>query len=100
MRWILNYDPALTLRKLRVPVLAIYGSRDLQAPPLQNVPAVKSALRENAASEVLVLRNLNHMFQTASTGSIAEYGQIEETFDPAALRIIGDWVLERARDRR
>lgn len=99
MRWILRYDPAATLRKLRVPVLALFGSRDLQAPPLQNVPPIKAALR-SPDSEVLVLRNLNHLFQTARTGSIAEYAQLEETFNPVALKIVGDWVLERVRARR
>ena len=35
------------------------------------------------------------MFQTARTGNVAEYAQIEETFNPAALALIGDWITER-----
>ena len=37
---------------------------------------------------------LNHLFQPATTGAVSEYGQIEITFDPTALEVIGDWVQE------
>jgi hypothetical protein len=40
------------------------------------------------------LPGLNHLFQTASTGSPAEYGTIEETFAPAALQLITDWIAQ------
>ena len=45
-----------------------------------------------------VLPGLNHLFQTANTGSVTEYAQIEETFSPAALTVIGDWIAERDRE--
>jgi hypothetical protein len=50
----------------------------------------------------LILRRdgRDEAFQTARAASIAEYEKLEETFNPAALRIIGDWVLERARAHR
>jgi hypothetical protein len=35
----------------------------------------------------------NHLFQQCKTGSVAEYGTIEETFNPAALRLISNWIL-------
>jgi len=31
---------------------------------------------------------LNHLLQTRQTGAVAEYGRIEETFNPAALKLI------------
>lgn len=40
------------------------------------------------------LPGLNHLFQTSKTGSIMEYGQIEETIAPAALELITSWILE------
>jgi len=36
--------PAEALRKVKVPVLAMNGSRDVQAPPAQNLPAIVTAL--------------------------------------------------------
>ena len=40
------------------------------------------------------LDNLNHLFQTCQTGAPLEYGKIEETIAPAALEIIGEWILQ------
>ena len=45
------------------------------------------------------LPGLNHLFQACTTGAPSEYGTIEETLDPAALKAIGDWIIERTRAR-
>jgi hypothetical protein len=45
---------------------------------------------------VLELPRLNHMFQTAVTGAPSEYGEIQETLAPSALKIICDWVVAHA----
>lgn len=37
--------------------------------------------------------NLDHLFQTCDTGSLTEYGTIEETMAPAALEIVADGLL-------
>jgi len=39
------------------------------------------------------MAGLNHLFQTAETGSPGEYGKIEETMSPDALEVIGDWIV-------
>ena len=41
------------------------------------------------------LPGLNHLFQNAKTGSAEEYGQIEETFDPTTLQLVGSWINNR-----
>ena len=38
---------------------------------------------------------MNHLFQTAGTGSPVEYAQIEETMAPEVLDLIGSWIAER-----
>ena len=40
MRHFLAYDPVPTLKRVRVPVLAINGLIDLQVPARQNLPAI------------------------------------------------------------
>jgi uncharacterized protein len=96
-RYFLSYDPLVELRRLRCPVLALWGEMDLQVPPKENVPPVEAALKKagNSGAVLKVLPGLNHLFQTSSTGSVSEYGSIEETFSPAALTIIGDWIVEK-----
>ena len=38
-------------------------------------------------------QGLNHLFQDAKTGAPGEYGEIEETLAPSALKMIVDWVV-------
>jgi uncharacterized protein len=95
-RYFVNYDPATALRKVTCPVLALNGEKDLQVPPQQNLPAIRKALEEagNKHFEADELPGLNHLFQTAKTGSVAEYSTIDETISPVALEKIAGWILK------
>ena len=93
-RFFFDYDPSSTLRKVRCPVLAINGGLDLQVPPAQNLPVIRAALAGDADVEIDEIPHLNHLFQTAKTGSVLEYGQIEETIAPAALDKMTSWILK------
>jgi pimeloyl-ACP methyl ester carboxylesterase len=95
-RFFLTYDPAPALRKLRIPVLVLNGSNDLQVPPAQNLPPIRDALASDPQAEIYELPGLNHLFQTSRTGSPAEYSTIEETIAPSALELIGHWILRHA----
>jgi pimeloyl-ACP methyl ester carboxylesterase len=99
-RFFLGYDPRPTLENTRIPVLALGGELDLQVDPAQNLPEIRRALKRagNPDYTVLELPRLNHMFQTAETGSPDEYFLIEETVSPAALETISEWILERFAD--
>ncbi|HVW11626.1 MAG TPA: alpha/beta fold hydrolase [Bryobacteraceae bacterium] len=97
-RFLINYDPGPALRALKQPVLALDGSLDVQVPAAQNLPAITWELETGANRdyEVVKLAGLNHFFQTAETGSPAEYGQIEETISPVVLNLIGEWISRHA----
>ena len=97
MLYFLTYDPAIALRKVTCPVLAINGSLDKQVLPSQNLPAILKALEEagNKHAEVDELPGLNHLFQTAKTGSPTEYAQIEETMSPVALEKMSNWIAKQ-----
>jgi hypothetical protein len=100
-RFFYDYDPAVTLRQLRCPVLALIGSKDLQVAADQNLPPIRAALAHDPDAEVEELPGLNHLFQTAKTGSPGEYVKIEETIAPLALQTITDWILKHdGGDRR
>jgi len=94
MRYFLSYDPAPTLRKVACPVLALFGELDLQVPPKQSLAPMEAAFKagKNPDYTVRMLPGLNHLFQHAKTGSPTEYASIEETINPAALKIMGDWI--------
>ena len=96
LRFFLSYDPAPTLEKVKCPVLALEGEKDLQVVPQQNVPAMKAALARggNRDSEVDLMPGLNYMFQKSKTGLASEYGNTQETISPAVLVKIGDWIAK------
>ncbi len=95
-RYFVKYNPYPILEKVKCPVLALNGSKDVQVLPSINLPAIKNALEEggNKNFEVKELPGLNHLFQTANTGAPSEYGKIEETISPIALQTIGNWILK------
>jgi pimeloyl-ACP methyl ester carboxylesterase len=97
-RYFLTYDPATALRKVSCPVLALNGEKDTQVPPQQNLPAIRKALSEGGDKhfETVMLPGLNHLFQTARTGALSEYGTIEETMSPVALEKIATWILAQS----
>lgn len=98
-RSFLAYDPRPALRKLQAPVLALVGEKDVQVPPKENLEAMENALTEGGHKDHTLkeLAGLNHLFQTAKTGAITEYGQIEETFSPAVLTLMSEWILKRVK---
>lgn len=99
-RYFLAYDPARTLTSLKVPVLALNGSLDVQVPAKEDLAAAREALKGNPNATVIELPGMNHLLQDARTGSPNEYNEIEETMSPAALKIITDWVRMQTTVRR
>ena len=96
-RYFINYDPATVLVKVKCPVLAIDGSKDVQVSPTENLTAIRAALDHagNHNIETVEFPGLNHLFQHAMTGAPSEYAEIKETAAPEVLEKIGSWILER-----
>lgn len=95
-RSFISTDPAAALAKVKAPVLALAGELDTQVPADENLPAIAAALKRagNRRATTLKLPGLNHLFQKAKTGSLSEYRQIEETINPAALDVLGEWLAK------
>lgn len=98
---LLRYDPAPTLARVRCPVLAINGEKDVQVAADENLEGIRAGLAAGGNDQVTIakLPGLNHLFQQCTTGAVSEYGAIEETFNPAALAMVSDWILQRFGDR-
>lgn len=96
LRYYLTYDPKTSLKHLKIPVLVINGELDSQVSPKQNLPVIAKIFEEagNRNYKIIEFPKLNHFFQTCETGSILEYGKIEETIAPIVLETISDWILE------
>src|SRR5665648_423997 len=97
LKFFLTYDPKPILSKVKCPVLAINGEKDLQVPPKENLSTIEEYLKTGGNQNYTIkeLPGLNHLFQTTQTGLPSEYAKIEETISPVALKIVGDWILEQ-----
>jgi hypothetical protein len=93
-RYFLSYEPATSLAKLKMPVLALIGDLDCQVAANENLAAIAAALKKAGNDRFATVRmpGLNHLFQTAVTGAVSEYGRIEETIAPVALETITQWI--------
>ena len=93
-RTFLRIEPVDYLSKVKCPLLALNGSLDLQVPPHENLEAIEKALifGGNPNYRIEEIPGLNHLFQTATRGTPAEYGKIEETLSPVVLELIATWV--------
>lgn len=96
-RFFIAFDPASVWEKVKCPVLALNGGKDLQVDPVQNLPAIEAALKKakNKDVTVRIFPELNHLFQHAESGSVAEYEKIEETFAPEVMQAIAEWLRAR-----
>ena len=91
----IRLDPAFYIEKVKCPVLALNGSKDVQVIASQNLPAIENALIKagNKDFKIMELEGLNHLFQECETGLPNEYREIEQTLSPLLLDEIKKWIV-------
>ena len=94
MKFFIRYNPADAWEKVRCPVLALNGEKDLQVPYNENLTAIKTALEKGGNKKFTIksIPALNHLFQPSTSGLPSEYGQIETTISEEVLKIIAEWI--------
>lgn len=97
MKVFLQYDPATSLAKVKCPVLAVNGDKDLQVPADINLSTIEKALKQGGNKDVTIktYKNLNHLFQESDTGNPADYRTIEQTFSPLVLEDMSKWIKSK-----
>jgi alpha/beta superfamily hydrolase len=97
MQYFIKFNPATALEKVKCPVLAVNGEKDLQVPSNENLTAIKNALKIGGNENVTIKEfpRLNHLFQECKTGLPNEYAKIEQTFSPIVLTEISNWILNQ-----
>lgn len=94
-RYFIRFDPLNYLPKVKCPLLALNGQLDMQVGSKENLEAIEKAMIFSGNSQYTVteIPGVNHLFQTATTGSPNEYSKIEETISPIVLEQISNWIL-------
>lgn len=100
--WYVNFirsQPAQYLEKIKCPILAINGDKDLQVAAKANLDAVKRAGLKSGNKKITTkeLPGLNHLFQETQTGLPSEYGNLEQTYSPLALNEISAWIKQQVK---
>jgi pimeloyl-ACP methyl ester carboxylesterase len=98
-KYFLTFDPQPYLQKLQCKVLAINGGKDIQVIASQNLPGIETSLKKSKSKvyDIKELSGLNHLFQTCHKCTLQEYGELEETFSPVALQLVGDWMIKNVK---
>jgi hypothetical protein len=93
-KYFISFNPQPYLEKLDCKVLALNGSKDVQVIAATNLKGIKESLQKSKSPEfdVIEIPGLNHLFQTCNSCNPAEYINLEESFSPMALEIMGDWL--------
>jgi pimeloyl-ACP methyl ester carboxylesterase len=99
MEFFIKYDPAAALEKVKCPVLAVNGEKDVQVAAKENLTVIKDALEKGGNKNVTITTypNLNHLFQECATGLPAEYYSIQQTFSPVVLQDVTKWIQQQAK---
>jgi len=94
-RYFVRYNAVQTLAKVKVPVLALNGDKDLMVNAELNLTNWKNytAAGGNRKVKTIQLSGLNHLFLPCQTCTLKEYSTIKAPFSPRALEIITHWVL-------
>jgi pimeloyl-ACP methyl ester carboxylesterase len=95
--YFLKINPDVYWSKLKIPVLAMNGTKDLQVISKENLAGIKASLEKakNKQFEIIEFPGLNHLFQEAKTGTVEEYGQLEQTIAPQVLDKMSSWILKK-----
>ncbi|MDJ1492173.1 alpha/beta hydrolase [Cytophagaceae bacterium DM2B3-1] len=95
-RYMIQYDPARVVTKIKVPVLALNGDKDLMVVGKENLASFDKYLKEGGNNDfkTVLLPGLNHLFQYCKTCTNEESSELEETFSPEALQMISNWISQ------
>lgn len=96
MMSLVRFDPALYIPKIKCPVLALNGEKDIQVLSKENLEGWRTLLKKgnNKDATVQELRGLNHLFQACKECIVAEYISLEETISPVVLDTITKWIKQ------
>lgn len=93
LNYFIDYDPTSTISQIKIPVMAINGSNDMQVISTSNLNAIKKELiKKNKKNVFKEYIGLNHLFQHCQINNSLDYYNIEETCSEEVLQDIVDWI--------
>lgn len=93
LSYFVQLDMRPRLAAVKCPVLALNGTMDKQVDAISNLDALRTGLSNNPKTRIESCEELNHLFQHCTTGDVAEYSLIEETFSSEVIDSVVQWIL-------
>lgn len=91
MKELLKVDVSADLPKIKCPLLAINGTKDVQVNCQKNLSIIENGIKSPKTC-IQSFEGLNHLFQHCKTGAVTEYKEIEETISEEVLNKILQWI--------
>jgi pimeloyl-ACP methyl ester carboxylesterase len=91
----LSWDPSRVASRVKCPVLVVYGTKDVQAPALENLVAARDLIERLGRRDWVVreLAEMNHAFQRCETGMPDEYARIDHVMAHEAVKEVAAWIV-------
>ncbi|WP_316799806.1 alpha/beta hydrolase family protein [Pedobacter frigidisoli] len=93
-RYFIQYDPAKTLKKVDIPILAFNGDKDLMVSceeNLRNWATFPKAAKHNRV-KIVRLKNVNHLLLPCESCVPTEYSKITKGVSREMLVTMADWI--------
>lgn len=87
----LHNDPLQTLKKIRIPILVLYGNDDGTIDIDRMQPEIQNAL-DSTDHEIIIFDDLGHLFMNTKDVPIHKLKEVEETIAPEVLESIYIWI--------
>lgn len=86
--------PDRALEMLRMPTLAVYGSKDEVIAPFASIAAATASLEQNPDAIVIAVPDMTHELRRASPSTNAAVAPEDGTM-PALIEVVGNWIAAR-----
>lgn len=94
-RFHIKYDPARYLSKVKIPVLALNGTKDVMVNCEESLANVKRYLSHNRDVTTVPIEGVNHLLLPCEKGTQDEYRSIKAPVSEMVLQTIYNWLKER-----
>ncbi len=98
-RYHITFDPAKFIPKIKAPILALNGDKDLFVACQDNLSNIEKLAKEGGNKDVttVVVPDVNHLFLACQECTPAEYSKLKKAFPPQVLTTIGDWIVNHTK---
>jgi pimeloyl-ACP methyl ester carboxylesterase len=100
-QYLCSISPDDFLRRVKCPVIALMGDKDVSGPCTLTLKAMEDAFKAagNMNYTIHEMKNMNHFFQSVNPDNIQNSEDIDETISPIVLDLVSSWVKNQVFNR-